>query len=94
MKEEAEREKRWKREIESQSERVRQKAAISCLLVLKEHIYPPLIPNALVNFLPLLIASTCDLSLVSCRTKGKAYSRSYQMKLLQPSTGRDVQQAP
>lgn len=48
-----------------------QKAAISCSLVLREHIYFPLISNALVNFLSLFIARTCDLSLAACRKKEK-----------------------
>lgn len=48
-----------------------QKAAISCSLVLREHIYFPLISNALVNFLSLFIACTCDLSLAACRKKEK-----------------------
>lgn len=48
-----------------------QKAAISCSLVLREHIYFPLISNALVNFLSLFIACTCDLSLAACKKKEK-----------------------
>lgn len=44
-----------------------QKAAISCSLVLREYIYFPLISNALVNFLSLSIARTCDLSLAACK---------------------------
>lgn len=48
-----------------------QKAAISCSLVLREHIYFPLISNALVNFLSLFIACTCDLSLAASRKKEK-----------------------
>lgn len=52
------------------AEREWQKAAISCSLVLREHIYLPLISNGLVNFLSLFIACTCDLSLSDCGEKG------------------------
>lgn len=38
------------------------RGAISCSLLVREHIYFQLISNALVNFLPLFIAGTCDLS--------------------------------
>lgn len=60
-----------KRNRKGKRERGRQKAAISCSLVLREHIYFPLISNALVNFLSLSIASTCDLSLAAYRKKEK-----------------------
>lgn len=59
------------REIERQRKRGRQKAALSCSLVLREHIYFPLISNALVNFPSLFIATSCDLSLAACRKKEK-----------------------
>lgn len=67
-------------------ERGRQKAAISCSLVLREHIYFTLISNALVNFLSLFIASTCDLSLAACRKKEKlqnGYFRESITRLLE-----------
>lgn len=47
----------------SKAERVWEKAAFSCSLVLKEYIYFPLISNALVNSLSLSIVAACDLSL-------------------------------
>lgn len=59
------------REIERQRKRGRQKAALSCSLVLREHIYFPLISNALVNFPSLFIATSCDLCLAACRKKEK-----------------------
>lgn len=59
------------REIERQRKRGRQKAALSCSLVLREHIYFPLISNALVNFPSLFIATSCDLCLAACRKKKK-----------------------
>lgn len=59
------------RAVERQRKRGRQKAALSCSLVLREHIYFPLISNALVNFPSLFIATSCDLSLAACRKKEK-----------------------
>lgn len=57
--------------MREEEEKKRQKAALSCSLVLKERIYFPLISNALVNFLSLFIASTWDLSLAAYRKTEK-----------------------
>lgn len=59
------------REKDGPIERGRKRAAISCSLVLRGHIYSSLISNALVNFLSLFIASTCDLCLAAWRKKEK-----------------------
>lgn len=72
-----------KKKIERQRERGRQKAAISCSLVLREHIYFPLISNALVNFLSLFIASTCDLSLAAHRKKEKVQNGFFRESITQ-----------
>ncbi len=85
------RDRRWTgtEKVERKSERGRQreggrqKAAISCSLVLREHIYFPLISNALVNFLSLFIASTCDLSLAACRKKEKVQNGYFRESITQ-----------
>lgn len=52
-------------------ERSKNSTAVSCSLVLKDHIFFPLISNALVNSLSHFIATTSDLSLAACGKKKK-----------------------
>lgn len=78
--------RRCRKRREGERERDRPKAAISGSLVLSEHIYFPLISNALVNFLSLFIASTCDLSLAACR-KRENVQNGYFRESITTATG-------
>lgn len=80
---EKEEEEERKRQRGKKVKREWQKTAISCSLVLREHIYCSLISNALINFLSLFIACMCDLSLATCRKKEKFQNGYFRESITQ-----------